>query len=97
MARFFSGIQGMRGPATRLGGTASGISAFARGWNSGAKIEGHATVSDVDEFNIYATAGSNGGQSVHVATIVDGRVILNSDLVRRQVAGQMTYVGRDND
>jgi len=39
MAHFQAGIQGSRGPATRLGTSKSGIYAFARGWDGGARIE----------------------------------------------------------
>jgi len=39
MAHFQASIQGNRGPATRLGSSKSGIYAFARGWNGGARID----------------------------------------------------------
>jgi len=39
MAHFQAGIQGNRGPATRLGTAKSGIYAFARGWEGGARID----------------------------------------------------------
>lgn len=39
MAHFQAGIQGNRGPATRLGTAKSGIYAFARGWDGGARID----------------------------------------------------------
>lgn len=96
MARFYAGVQGNRSEATRLGSNGSGIRAFVNGWTSGVKVFGHATVSDEDQFTIYATTGSAGdGREIEIATIVDGRVILNSDLVRKQVAGDQTYAGRN--
>jgi len=39
MAHFQAGVQGNRGPATRLGTAKSGIYAFARGWDGGARID----------------------------------------------------------
>lgn len=70
MARFFSLIQGQRGPATRLGSKSSGILAEARGWQVGATIEGRADEQDQDEFCIYATGGSHNPWSRELVAIV---------------------------
>jgi len=62
MARFLAEIQGNRGEATRCGTADSGIGGHIRGWNCGVTVCGGVAQSDVDEFRIFATSGSNGRQ-----------------------------------
>ena len=61
MARFKGDISGSRGNASRLGTTASGISAHVRGWNLGIRIYGDSDSDnrEADGFTLYATGGSN--------------------------------------
>lgn len=57
MARFRGSVQGNRGEATRLGGSA-GMTAKVDGWDVGVEVEaGDDDGSDV--FRVYATGGSN--------------------------------------
>ena len=71
MARFLGAIQGSRGEATRLGHSASGIRAQAQGWNVGVTVYGN-SVGGRDQFEIYATGGSNGSsQRKLIATVVE--------------------------
>jgi hypothetical protein len=63
MARFRATIKGQRGEASRLGSVKSGIRASVDGWNVGVIVAGRAnyrTAGD-DCFDVYTTAGSNGG------------------------------------
>ena len=59
MARFIGRLQGSRGAVSRLGGTASGISARVQGWNVGVRVYGQSREGK-DVFWVYATGGSNG-------------------------------------
>jgi len=61
MAQFRAIIEGSRGPASRLGGKASGIYAEAHGWDSGVDVHGDAT-DDGDVFTIYAHGGNSNGR-----------------------------------
>lgn len=38
MARYYGGVHGARGPATRLGHGRSGLKTFANGWRIGAQV-----------------------------------------------------------
>jgi len=59
MSRFYGTIHGQaKTPATRQGGTNTGISGHICGWDVGVKVVG-GVVDGVDEFNIYATGGNN--------------------------------------
>jgi len=61
MSRFYADIQGNRGPATRCGSAASGISGHIRGWGVGCRV----IVQDVngeDVVYVYKTGGSVGGK-----------------------------------
>ena len=63
MAHFRSTISGNRGEASRLGHKTSGMVARVNGWTSGVRV--YARHHDgKDEFQIYATSGSDhrGGQ-----------------------------------
>lgn len=73
MARFLAAIQGSRGEATRLGTPSSGIRASAQGWDCGVTVNGYVgRDTDRDEFQIYATGGSNGRHSPKlIATVVE--------------------------
>ena len=80
MARFYAEIQGSRGPATRQGSPASGITAHPRGWRVGVRVWGHAE-GDADVFDITATSGSGG----HAASRYIGQVRLDE-------AGNPTFI-----
>jgi hypothetical protein len=64
MAHFRAEIQGMRGPASRLGSKSSGINIRLNGWDSGVYVTGHYDAKmDADVFEIFGTSGSNGGRT----------------------------------
>jgi len=77
MARFLGAVQGSRGEASRLGSNSSGIRAQAQGWDCGVTVYGESVIDShsgksVDQFEIYATGGSNGrSHRKLVATIVE--------------------------
>jgi hypothetical protein len=80
MARFLAAIQGMRGEASRLGSSSSGIRAQAQGWNTGVKVYG-STDGDLDVFNIYITGGSSDtSERLHVGTLRGNTFSLANDL-----------------
>jgi hypothetical protein len=58
MARYRATIKGNGGEASRLGSTASGITARVNGWDIGVAVESGSDPTR-DVFEIYATAGSN--------------------------------------
>lgn len=62
MARFLAEVQGNKGSVHRLGSGTSGIRAQAQGWNAGVTVLGH-DGGGTDEFDVYATGGSGGGDS----------------------------------
>ena len=58
MSQFYAEIQGNRGPASRGGSKASGISAHVRGWEVGVRVQvDH--VGGADVVRVYRTGGSN--------------------------------------
>lgn len=61
MARFIGYLDGARGPVSRLGTPASGITARAQGWHIGARAEMHADGKDRDLASVEITCGSAGG------------------------------------
>ena len=68
MSHFYADIQGARGEATRTGTKSSGITAHARGWDIGGKVECYfdeCTGEDVVVF--YLTKGSNGYSEKEIA------------------------------
>lgn len=72
MAHFYGEIQGNRGEATRMGTKDSGFRGHIRGWHVGGSINCyHNRSKDRDEVSIYATSGSNGGNSTHLATVIE--------------------------
>ena len=70
MAQFYLSGQGDRGEVTRRGSKNSSITAHARGWALGGRVEmSYNTEKDRDEVTIYITSGSNGGgQSKRLGT-----------------------------
>ena len=60
MAHFIGGVEGNRGPASRLGSAKSGIEAYARGWDIGALIRCWVDENGRDIVSISLTSGSNG-------------------------------------
>lgn len=69
MARFRATIKGQRGEASRLGGPKQGIVAVANGWDVGVRVVGGVTAQGDDEFQVYATGGSNGGGGNFVGVV----------------------------
>lgn len=74
MARFYASIQGNKGEASRMGSAGSGISGHIRGWDSGVEVFGHVNQKGEDEFHVYSTGGSNGGERKMIAIVENGRV-----------------------
>lgn len=72
MARFYAEVHGNRGPASRMGTSASGMSAHIRGWRVGARVECCAD-GEHDLIRVYRTTGSNGscGADVLLAELTD--------------------------
>lgn len=76
MARFYGGVVGNHGMATRLGSTKSGITAFAQGWNIGVRVTCFVNHNGEDRVAITLTGGSNGPHpEIHLGTykVKDGR------------------------
>ena len=85
MAHFYGEIQGNRGEATRMGTQDSGFRGHIRGWHVGGSVNCHYNESkDRDEISIYATKGSNGGGSEHLADVIEldsgSKIIVNHKL-----------------
>ena len=78
MAQFRAGIQGSRGAVTRLGGAASGITAFVHGWDIGVDVAAsHDAAGDC--INVYVTGGSHARmQRRLLVTIRDGHVTVHT-------------------
>lgn len=73
MARFYAEIQGMRGPATRMGSEKSGIWGHIRGWHVGAKVVIAVDKDGNDVVQVYKTRGSSGyGPSKLIAEFREG-------------------------
>lgn len=87
MAHFQAGIQGNRGQATRLGTGKSGIYAFARGWQGGARIDMWEGEDGEDRMTISVGLHGNVGQT----TIVTGTVkeiVANAKGIARSIDGE---------
>ena len=85
MSHFYGEIQGNRGEATRMGTRDSGFRGHIRGWKVGGSVNCNYNKSkDRDEVSIYATGGSDGGGSEHLADVIETdnrkRIIINSQL-----------------
>lgn len=85
MAHFYGEIQGNRGEATRMGTKDSGFRGHIRGWHVGGSVNCHYNESkDRDEISIYATKGSNGYGSEHLADVIEldsgSKIIVNHKL-----------------
>lgn len=62
MARYRGTVQGQRGVASRLGGTGSGLTVRADGWNVGARVRiAPCAVCGEDRVSVERTGGSNSG------------------------------------
>ena len=88
MAHFYGEIQGNRGEATRMGTKDSGFRGHIRGWHVGGSVNCHYNESkDRDQVSIYATGGSNGGRSEHLADVIEldngkNKIIVNHQLIK---------------
>jgi hypothetical protein len=60
MAKFYGGVQGHRGEATRLGSLKSGIRAFAQSWTLGARVYVWHGPDGEDRVTVTLTGGSYG-------------------------------------
>lgn len=82
MAHFIGGVEGNRGPATRLGTANSGIHAFAQGWNVGVHVGAYVDQDGEDYVEILATGGSSGhcpSLRIGKVQIVDGKLTFIPD------------------
>jgi hypothetical protein len=62
MAHFIGYVTGKsKTMASRLGGSSSGITVSANGWNFGVDVRGYVDENGDDHFFVYLTGGSNGG------------------------------------
>ncbi len=59
MSRFYANIKGNRGGTSRCGTPSSGIKSHTRGWDVGVEVLGDVDCDGQDEFQVYATGGSN--------------------------------------
>ncbi len=85
MAQFYGEIQGNRGEATRMGTKDSGFRGHIRGWHVGGSVNCNYNESkDRDEVSIYATGGSGGYGSDHLADVIEldsvKRIVINDRL-----------------
>jgi hypothetical protein len=71
MAQFKGSLTGTSGTVTRLGSKASGMQAEVAGWGGGVRIVAH-TEGENDEFDLYSTRGSNGGDGQFLGTVTCG-------------------------
>ena len=91
MARYYAGIHGNRGEATRLGTPASGLRAFINGWHIGVDvyIKPQYKEKDSDEIILTMTTGSGGrGRDVSIGVIretPEGPVFTPSEEVLRRI------------
>jgi hypothetical protein len=72
MARFYTTTDNSRGNTVSAMGNKDGQGAHIRGWSAGVRVHAHPSYEDkdVDEFEIFATTGSNGyGREVHIGTV----------------------------
>ena len=73
MARYYAGVHGNRGEATRLGSPASGMSSWTNGWHIG--LSAYASPEyenpNQDEIEFSMTSGSSNSQAHHLGTIVE--------------------------
>ncbi|HNV66970.1 MAG TPA: hypothetical protein PKV77_11050 [Bacteroidales bacterium] len=85
MARYYGGIQGNRGTATRLGTASSGLTAFANGWHIGAQVNLYPASRDSDEDELTITlnhGSSRNPRDFHLGTFdkLDITILSNSDI-----------------
>lgn len=86
MARFYGGVQGYRGEATRLGTPKSGLSVFGNGWKVGVRAYLHADPDGdkmADTVTIYVTTGSDGGAAGDINLGTFSRRDLNRRIARK--------------
>jgi hypothetical protein len=87
MGHFYGEIQGNRGEATRMGTKDSGFRGHIRGWHVGGSVNCHYNSSeDRDQVSIYATGGSSGYGSDHLADVIETnsgkKIIINHKLTK---------------
>lgn len=85
MARFYSGCQGNRSQATRLGHESSGAHAFAQGWEIGGKVRVFAGPDGKDRVQFVLTSGSNGRHSERVIATYEAADFGQTQLGARQI------------
>ena len=85
MARFrVANVCGARG-RSMLGNEKDGLSSTLNGWDSGVEVNARVNKAhDVDVFKIYATGGSNGGESDgYIGEVVEGVFSPSESVIRR--------------
>ena len=71
MSQFKGTVSGNRQTeASRQGSKNSGLITECNGWDAGIRVEAR-HVKGHDIFDVYATGGSHGGKSRHIATLTD--------------------------
>lgn len=91
MSRFYGGVRGDRGEATRCG--ASGYSAYAQSNNFGIKCEYARTGDDTDCGVVYLTAGRNR----RTGNVVIGRFDGNTFTLNPQLAQLVEQFNKENN
>ena len=73
MARYYAGIHGNRGEATRFGTPSSGMTTFLNGWHIGLSAYASPEYDDPnqDEIEFSMTSGSSNSYAHHLGTIVE--------------------------
>ena len=86
MAQFLAAIKGRRGKATRLGDKKSGITGRVNGWNGGVTVYATHVEGKGDQFEIFATGGSNkGGQSDFIGLVDESGKFTVAESIRKQI------------
>lgn len=76
MAAFMGRVQGHRGEATRLGSRASGITADARSWEIGVRVQGRLDAEGEERFEIVARDIPSGAElEIGCVRKVEGRIV----------------------
>lgn len=85
MARFYGGVQGNKGEATRLGSKTSGLDAFVDGWDVGVHVRAYVRPDGTDAMNIFPNGGSNGGPHPPVTIQVDQKSVVVRVTARKTI------------
>ena len=74
MAHWQGFVQGVRGPATRLGSKKSGLDVYAASWQGRISISGYTDEEGVDQIRVSLQQHVNGAGAVPARVIYDGPI-----------------------